>query len=82
MGRLCFNVDPEMLMAMAKIESGGNPLAIRYERLLGDVSIGLMQTLLFNGALAGPDSLWTLFGAGYLGYTGARSMDKRSKNDG
>ncbi len=25
-----------------------------------------------------PDSLWTLFGAGYLGYTGARSMDKRT----
>ncbi len=25
-----------------------------------------------------PDALWTLFGAGYLGYTGARSWDKRS----
>lgn len=23
-----------------------------------------------------PDSLWTLFGVGYLGYTGARTMDK------
>jgi hypothetical protein len=23
-----------------------------------------------------PDSLWWLFGAGYLGYTGARSFDK------
>jgi hypothetical protein len=23
-----------------------------------------------------PDSMWTLFGAGYLGYTGARSFDK------
>ena len=23
-----------------------------------------------------PDALWTLFGAGYLGYTGARSWDK------
>ena len=23
-----------------------------------------------------PDSLWTLFGVGYLGYTGARSWDK------
>lgn len=23
-----------------------------------------------------PESLWWLFGAGYLGYTGARSMDK------
>ncbi len=26
-----------------------------------------------------PDDLWWLFGAGYLGYTGARSMDKRRK---
>ncbi len=24
-----------------------------------------------------PDSLWALFGAGYLGYSGARSYDKR-----
>ena len=23
-----------------------------------------------------PESLWALFGAGYLGYTGARSYDK------
>jgi len=30
-------------------------------------------TMLFNGI---PDSLWTLFGVGYLGYTGARSFDK------
>ena len=26
-----------------------------------------------------PDSMWTLFGAGYLGYAGARSFDKRVK---
>ncbi len=26
-----------------------------------------------------PDALWTLFGAGYLGYTGARSWDKARK---
>jgi hypothetical protein len=26
-----------------------------------------------------PESLWWLFGAGYLGYTGARSMDKWRK---
>lgn len=25
-----------------------------------------------------PDSLWGLFGVGYLGYTGARSWDKRN----
>lgn len=24
-----------------------------------------------------PDSLWTLFGVGYVGYTGARMMEKR-----
>jgi len=28
------------------------------------------------GLAAIPDSLYTLFGAGYLGYTGARSFDK------
>jgi len=27
-----------------------------------------------------PDSLWTLFGAGYLGYAGARTFDKHSMN--
>jgi len=26
--------------------------------------------------MAIPESLWWLFGAGYLGYTGARSLDK------
>lgn len=26
-----------------------------------------------------PDELWWLFGAGYLGYTGARTFDKRKK---
>ena len=27
-----------------------------------------------------PESLWALFGAGYLGYTGAREYGKHSKN--
>ncbi|MCK5132712.1 MAG: holin family protein [Candidatus Sabulitectum sp.] len=27
-----------------------------------------------------PESMWTLFGAGYLGYTGAREFGKHSKN--
>lgn len=31
---------------------------------------------LTNLLMAIPESLWWLFGAGYLGYTGARSMDK------
>ena len=26
-----------------------------------------------------PEEMWWLFGAGYLGYTGARSMDKKKK---
>lgn len=29
-----------------------------------------------------PESLWWLFGAGYLGYTGGRSMDKWTKAKG
>jgi len=40
-----FNVDPQMLAAMAMIESLGNPLAVRYEPNLNDASVGLMQTL-------------------------------------
>jgi len=33
-----------------------------------------------NGWLkAIPDAMWTLFGAGYLGYVGARTVDKRKK---
>ena len=27
-----------------------------------------------------PEELWWLFGTGYLGYTGARSFDKRRKD--
>jgi len=26
-----------------------------------------------------PEPMWTLFGAGYLGYAGARTLDKRAK---
>lgn len=34
----------------------------------------------FKGWLdAIPGDMWMLFGAGYLGYTGARSLDKRGK---
>lgn len=39
-------VDPMMLVAMAKIESNFNPQATRYEKHLNDSSIGLMQVLL------------------------------------
>lgn len=38
-------VDPEMLVAMAKIESSFDPLAYRFEKHLDDASAGLMQTL-------------------------------------
>lgn len=41
-----FNADPQMLAAMAMIESSGNPLALRYESSINDASVGLMQTLL------------------------------------
>ena len=34
----------------------------------------------FRGWLAAiPDGMWTLFGAGYLGYSASRSYDKRKK---
>src|SRR5690606_944874 len=36
---------PEMLVAMAKVESNFDPEAYRYESHLGDASAGLMQTL-------------------------------------
>lgn len=37
-----------------------------------------MATGLQKWLAAIPDALWALFGAGYLGYTGFRSLDKRS----
>lgn len=37
----------------------------------GAISKGMKEWL-----AAIPDSLWTLFGVGYLGYTGARSLEK------
>jgi len=38
-----------------------------------------MATGLQKWLAAIPDALWALFGAGYLGYTGARSFDKVKK---
>lgn len=40
--------------------------------IVAQIEIGLKGWL---GAI--PESLWALFGAGYLGYTGARSYDKK-----
>jgi len=39
------DVTPWMLTAVAEIESGFNPYAVRYEPGLGDASIGMCQTL-------------------------------------
>ncbi len=38
-------LDPEMLVAIAWIESAFNPSAVRIEPQVGDASVGLMQTL-------------------------------------
>jgi hypothetical protein len=38
--------------------------------------VATAATNLTNLLMAIPESLWWLFGAGYLGYTGARSLDK------
>lgn len=38
--------------------------------------VATAATNLTNLLMAIPESLWWLFGAGYLGYTGARSFDK------
>jgi len=38
--------------------------------------VAMAATNIKDLLLAIPDALWTLFGAGYLGYSGARSWDK------
>ena len=38
--------------------------------------VAIAATNLTNLLMAIPESLWWLFGAGYLGYTSARSFDK------
>jgi len=57
-----WSINPEMLVAMAKIESGFNPLAIRYEALLNDASIGMMQTLLSTARWLATDMGYTKHG--------------------
>ena len=62
-------------------------LYIIYIFILASIPMGILFAI--NGAMAAnittgvqgwlaiiPDSLWWLFGAGYLGYSGARSFDK------
>jgi phosphotransferase system glucose/maltose/N-acetylglucosamine-specific IIC component len=59
-----------------------------YVMILMSIPMGILSA--FNPAMAVaisagmkswlsavPDSLWTLFGVGYVGYTGARMMEKR-----
>ena len=44
--------------------------------------VALAATNIKDLLTAIPDSLWALFGAGYLGYSGARSYDKRQALNG
>ena len=51
------------------------PMGITYALnpvLAADITTGFQAWL-----AAIPEEMWTLFGVGYLGYTGARSLDKR-----
>lgn len=63
-------------------------LYVMYAMILAAVPIGILSV--FNPAAANaiadglkawlsaiPEEMWWLFGAGYLGYTGARSIDKK-----
>ena len=63
------------LMILASIPMGilyaFNPL------LAANVILGVQNWL---GAI--PSALWSLFGAGYLGYVGSRSFDKKKLMDG
>lgn len=63
-------------------------LYVMYAMILASIPMGVVfafrpdvvgATINGMGAWLGaiPEELWWLFGAGYLGYTGARTMDKR-----
>jgi len=65
-------------------------LYVVYLTILAGIPMGLLfavspdiannVTTGFKGWLGAiPQEMWTLFGVGYLGYTGARSLDKRKK---
>ena len=49
----------------------GAPLGVAYPQEVASAAANMERLL---GAV--PESLWWLFGAGYLGYTGARLFDK------
>lgn len=63
-------------------------LYVMYLMILAAFPVGVLQIFrpevvpIFTAGVQGwlaaiPDELWWLFGAGYLGYTGARSLEKR-----
>jgi len=65
-------------------------LYVIYLMVLAAIPMGIISVMspsTANGIINGvnawlkaiPDDLWWLFGAGYLGYTGARSFDKKRK---
>lgn len=65
-------------------------LYVVYIYVLAAIPYGALFVLAPDQAAAGvegvqawlssiPEEMWWLFGTGYLGYTGARSIDKRSK---
>ena len=68
-------------------------LYVIYLMILTSIPMGIVYA--FNPLLAGniilgvqnwlaaiPNALWSLFGAGYLGYVGSRSYDKKKLMDG
>lgn len=57
-----FNVDPQMVVTMAKIESDFNKKAYRYEPHKNDASTGLMQTLLSTAQWLATDMGYNRYG--------------------
>ncbi len=64
-------LDPAMMVAIAKIESDFRPGALRFEPWIGDVSVGLMQTLLGTArwldSIASPERPYGRIGRPSLG---------------
>jgi len=65
-------------------------LYVVYAMILAAIPMGVLHAIAPEAAVsisegmrgwlaALPDDIWWLFGAGYLGYTGARTVDKRRR---
>lgn len=68
---------PSFLYVVYIVVLAGIPMGVLFA-VSPEVSANI--TTGFKGWLAAiPSEMWTLFGVGYLGYTGARTLDKRSK---